>query len=230
MEEICDSRVTQVNLIKITEKLQREIRYLEPNGASKRTLYALPQTFDKAEQEMYSMQQRFDNEREQLISRLNSPIKQGLTKKLSILRLKPLRNEHHSPKRTERSSRPQYTPCKSPGILRTSEQSMKKLMRIKAIMDSCSDLDRGNKTDRNAISGIKKLSRKQYKNANDMVTAIEYMGPTNEAKSFERFKKHIINTENSLFQENSPATISATRIESNFYLESKLRRKNLWKR
>ena len=63
-----------------------------------------------------------------------------------------------------------------------------------------------------------------------MVTAIEYMGPTNEAKSFERFKKHIINTENSLFQENSPATISATRIESNFYLESKLRRKNLWKR
>ena len=175
---------------------------------------------------MYFMKQKFNNDREKLRSELNSPIKQTNTTKLSILRMKSVKDEFRSPKSTERSSRALYSICKTPDIMGSSELSMKRLKFIDNIMDSCSDLDRVNKTDRKSIPRIEKQSQRRYKKVSEMVKVLEYMSPSNEVKSYMRFKKHIIDTENSLLQENAHTTRSATRIKSNLYLTPKLRNKN----
>lgn len=211
---------------RVYQKMQKEMKYLEPNGASKRTLYALPQTFDKAFHEIHTMKKKYDNERAEIRSKLNSPIK--LCTELPPLLL--FKTSEKYPKILKKKKTYNGSPSKSPYSLTPSDHSCKRLTLINEIMESCHELDEETKSARKNLPLYLKRSEKSYKNVNEIISEIEFMRPNNGAVSYRNFKKIVLNTENSVFLEaNSLSSRSATRIESYSYLESKLRKKHLLK-
>ena len=209
-------------------KIQRELKYLEPNGASRRNLYALPKTFDKAYQEMHLMQQKYNNEREELRIRLNSPIKQGVKDLPLINTIKTSRKLDLTP-RLFRKRKMSISNNISPIKIKSPDASTNRLEYINDIMDSCYKLDETIKTSKKKIPGIEKKTEDNLKIVNQIVDAIDYISPSNKVNDYMSFKRQLLDTEHQILSSRDILdSRSVVRIRSHNYLECKLRKKNLW--
>ena len=200
-----EKKVSKLNFaglnLNLSEKLKKELKYLEPSGASKRTLYHLPKTFDGAYNEMYSMQKRYNDEREKLRQALNSPIKATSPELPLIIRIQEQRKTDLTPKffrkiRTYRDFA-QHSPLKS---IKPSQFSYKRLELIDNIVKSCNSLDKVNKSAIKYIPTIETQAKYGFKTVNEMVDAIEYMSPSNELSEYISFKRNLKKNENKIFR------------------------------
>ena len=157
---------------KIEENLKRKLRYLEPNGASKRTLYLLPQTIDKAYKEMYTTQENFNSEREQLRAELNTPIrsirndffmdghKKNYRQVDNTVSASQIMAKHHNYR---------LMMSKSPELALDTSDSFRRIETIDTLIDSCADLHKSNQTLLRKFPSVKRIVEREFKSAKRIV-------------------------------------------------------------
>lgn len=119
--------VTSKSLLKINDKLFKELRTFEPHGASDRKFMALPEDYDRAVEDIRSMQYKFDQQRLKLKKHLNSPIKV----------VKNNKTPERIPSKYKKQSFMRFSPIKSYKKLPSEETHSLIHKRLNQIMSSC---------------------------------------------------------------------------------------------
>ena len=207
-------------------KIEKKLKYLEPNGASRRTIYTLPKTFDKAYKEIQSMQKKYNNEREELRMGLHTPIKLAIRDQLSIIDTKPYQKIKFTP-RLVRKHIVLHSCSKSPSKLHSSGASAKQLESLNEIMTSCDRFDKLNKKIRRCIPQIEKKTKKHSRIVNDIVNAIN-ISPSISINECITSRRIIQNTEDKVFSSRKLSySKSLMEIQSQSYLQHRLAKKKL---
>jgi hypothetical protein len=204
-------------------KIKKESKNFEVSFPSARNLDPLPRTVEKANEDIYATQQRYKQERQELKLALNSPARELP----SISRYKSNTKIETSPISIKNSVGPLIS-YRSPTI-KQSKGSYKRLEFIEKIMHSCASLEKSTKNTVKIIPAIEKHRENAYQKVNDIVTAIESMGPTSDLKEYLIIQNNLKKSENFLLDNESLGPTISSRQESQMYFESKLKKKNIWR-
>ena len=153
-----DKRILGVN-VKLEEQLKKQLSFLNPKGASKRTIYTVPATLAKAYNDIYLTQEKFDSEREDLRSGLNTPIKLH-NDKFQFFNNKTSVKSKSTPKLMNNSKFYRKIVMKSP-TRRSVPKSTSRKDFINSFINSCSELKKANAEILKQIPSLKKKVKKE---------------------------------------------------------------------
>lgn len=146
--------VTSKSLLNINAKLFKELRTFEPHGASDRKFMALPEDYDRAVEDIRSMQYKYDQQRLKLKKQLNSPIKN----------IKPNKTPEKIPPKYKKQTFIRFSPAKSSKKLPPEETHSLIHKRLNQIMSSCKVLATESKSALKEFPEILQKTSDNYKN------------------------------------------------------------------
>jgi hypothetical protein len=155
---------------KLEEDLKKKLSYLEPKGASKRTIYNVPSTFEKAHIDIYLTQEKFNKDREKLRLCLNSPIKLKVDSPITD------RSNRSSPFKVQTRSIPRLALFKTHLNQKDFQSKNNSSVIEKSLdyfMENCTKLRLSNKTLVEKIPVIRKSYEKEIKKMNRLISKTE---------------------------------------------------------
>ncbi|OMJ91067.1 hypothetical protein SteCoe_6424 [Stentor coeruleus] len=180
----------------INARVAKEFKCYEPNGASKRTLCTIPQNYDKAYEEMQTMQYKYDQEREKIRLKLNFPV---VNRKKSSKALKSERILKLKPDISKILKKHTLSPEKINETNRNLKKSPREFKNIDKIVENCRELGRQNKLMLKHYPIVEKEAENSYREFNDIFEALRSFSPGNRLidclhikKSFEKAEKSVL--------------------------------------
>lgn len=180
----------------INARVTKEYKCYEPNGASKRTLCAIPQNYDKAHEEIQTMQYKYDQEREKIRLKLNFPI---VNRKKSVKALKSARVLKLKPEISKILKKHTFSPEKINDTNRNLKKSPRGLKNIDEIVQNCRELGRQNKLMLKHYPVVERETENSYREFDDIFEALRSFSPGNRLRdclhikrSFEKAEKFVL--------------------------------------
>jgi hypothetical protein len=166
------------SIISIKSKLKKELKTLEPHGASDRTFKANTSNIEKSFNDMRTFQFKHDSERARLTEGLHSPIKlvrQGLRMEKIPQKFQKIDFKINSSKK-----RPENVEsCKETPILHK---------RLDFIMKNCKKLYKENKSALRLLPDLAKETNEKFENFSNIIEYLTSSTPGRKLKDYQDYR------------------------------------------